>query len=167
MEEPSLERETEREDSLQKMKQRLNGLLNSSASYKPIVSASPSQAVLHVLGNNAQLGQYYFNQRKELRSHTTPRELPFCLSSYKLSRGQRTRLFVFPYISSQTAFTVDTSQNPVLFLNLEPLQLLLPEVIPFLPASWQCANSAGLAHQPSCYGKASPSLLHPHHYKVS
>lgn len=55
MEEPSLERETEQEDSLQMMKQRLKGLLNSSTSYKPIVSANPSQPVLHVLGNNAQV----------------------------------------------------------------------------------------------------------------
>lgn len=91
MEEPSLERETEREDSLQVMKQRLKGFLNSSASYKPIVSASPSQPVLHVLGNKAHLGQYYFNQRKELRSQTTPRKLPLFLPSYELSRGQRTR----------------------------------------------------------------------------
>lgn len=156
MEEPSLESETEREDSLQMMKQRLKGLLNASASYKPIVSASPSQPVLHVLGNKAHLGQYYFNQRKESDHPKKASPLPALLQTLQRTEDQT---FIFPYISSQTAFTVDLSQNPVQFPYLEPLQLLLlPEVIPLLPAPWQCANSAGLAHQPSCYGNASPSL---------
>lgn len=128
------------------IKQMLTGLLNSPASYKPSVSGSAFHAVLWVLGTNDHLGQYNFNQRKELRMQTTSGRLSLCLPSYKLSRGQRARHISFLMYPARMPFQRLFLGALSYFHTWMPLHLLFPEVnpCPHCPAPWQCDNSTGL-----------------------